>query len=331
MARSPALRADACHHEQQRAPVFRSRHQRQLQPHRHRKCRRAGPLPELCRQPDDGSGGCWGCITPGRQRSAPLPPTAVPAAQVSDSPHFFGLAPSLLAGKDVRSLALLLLLTLVQLWSQRGLLRIPQLAAATACSGAVVAALACALTQPTVYRRRRQPIVAALRLLLAVSTLLSGSSLELFASAAAPAHAQTLLQALPHFLLLLAWESGALLLGQVRTCSRLAAHHCSKLAAPTSRTRCAVQVLPACLNVSSRTARFQYRTCLPSRPPHLFNPGRLEPGAAAAAGHDGAAGWCGGCGQPQQQHLCQPLHAAARQPPADGPCVCAAAAGSGAA
>lgn len=174
----------------------------------------------------------------------------------------------------MRSLALLLLLCLVQLWSQRSLLRIPQLAAATPCSAGVVAALACALMHPQVYRRHRQPIVAALRVLLGVSTLLAGSSMELLASASQPAQGRPLLQALPHFFLLLAWESGALLLGQVRAllglqASRFAPASCCF----TSTVCCTAWLLPVRLG--------GHNACRRPSTPHAAHP--LPPRSCPAA------------------------------------------------
>lgn len=225
-------------------------------------------------------------------------------------------------GKDARSLALLLLLSLAQLWSQRGLLRIPQLAAATAGSAAVVAALVCALTRPDAYRRRRQSIVAALRILLGIGALWGGSSLELLAAATQPAAGRPLLQALPHFLLLLAWESGTLLLAQVRACSAR-----GWLSASSPRLFTILPLLELSL--------FRYCPLPPTRVlPHPAA-GRLEPGAAAAAGHGGPAGWSGCSGKPQRRHLRQPLPAAARQPPAHGsrvldPAACSGTAGAAA-
>lgn len=178
------------------------------------------------------------------------------------------------AGKDVRSLALLLLLCLVQLWSQRSLLRIPQLAAATACSAGVVAALACALMHPQVYRRHRQPIVAALRVLLGVSTLLAGSSMELLASAAQPAQGRPLPQALPHFVLLLAWDSGALLLGQVRALLGLQASGFARASCCfASNDCCTAPLLPVrlgCQNACQRstTPHTPLMPGCPLRPAH---------------------------------------------------------------
>ena len=116
----------------------------------------------------------------------------------------------------MRSLAFLLLLSLVQLWSQHRLVSARQLAAAAACCCAVAAALVWALLQPEAYRRRRQRVLAALRVLLGVPTLLAGgASLQLLeASGVAPGLSP--FQAAIHFVLLLAWESGVLMLAQVR-------------------------------------------------------------------------------------------------------------------
>lgn len=114
-------------------------------------------------------------------------------------------------GADTRSLLALLALCLLE--AAQGGLRHPQQLALPA---VVLAALLLSLLRPVAYRRRRQAIVAGVRILCAVKLLLAPEPFHLFNDPALhPVHT-SLAKAAAHFMLLVAWETNSLLLLQVR-------------------------------------------------------------------------------------------------------------------
>lgn len=202
----------------------------------------------------------------------------------------------LAAGQD--SLALLLLFAIAALeLGQAQLLGGAtdpwQLAGMVGSTAVLGGALYLRMLRPDTYRRRRTAIVAALRLLCAGKLLLS-PGLHLFEE---PQPQAGLLAAAPHFMLLLAWQSGLLLLGQVGGAG--------------GRVGSPVPVTPnRNLPPGGRSAAAGQQAGpapTPANAPPCWLPilaaVRLEPGAAAPAGHRGAAGGRGGCGQPQRSHV----------------------------
>lgn len=111
-------------------------------------------------------------------------------------------------GSDVRALALLTMLAVFEAVQLRGGAQLALVASAAALLGVLLWA---ALRSES-YRRYRTAITAAVRLVCAAKVL-AAESFRLFDGAPEGA---SLSKAAPHFVMLLAWESGALLLSQVR-------------------------------------------------------------------------------------------------------------------
>lgn len=118
-------------------------------------------------------------------------------------------------GSDARALVVLAMLSAFEAVE----LRSSPAAQATmaAFTAGLLALVAWAAARPESYRRGRTGVVAAVRLLCAAKLLVSSSdSFAAPASGAEAAPSASLRMAALHFVLLLAWESGALLLSQVR-------------------------------------------------------------------------------------------------------------------
>lgn len=113
-------------------------------------------------------------------------------------------------GRDALACALLLLVSSLQLQST---LHPGQIVASAALAAALGAALGWAILAPASYRRHRTSVVAALRLLCAAKLMVGGTLPVLEAETGAQG---TRLEVALGFVLLLLWESGLILLTQVR-------------------------------------------------------------------------------------------------------------------